>query len=72
MTSADSNTEIICNVTLTNRILAGTLIKVSVPLEQFSRTSDAIQYQQTGGSTVNAMTVVLTNTTHVVLQYEEF
>lgn len=72
ITTADSNTEIICNVTLTNRILAGSFIRVMVPLQQFSRTADTIQYKETGGATINAMTEVSSNSTHVILEYEEF
>ena len=72
ITNADSNTEIVCNVTLTNRILAGSFIRVMVPLQQFSRTADTIQYKETGGTTVNAMTVVSSNSTHVTLEYVEF
>jgi hypothetical protein len=72
VTNADSNTEIVANVTLTNRILAGAYIRVKVPLQQFDRTSDTIQFKETGGSTATAMTVVSTDTNHVTLEYEEF
>lgn len=72
MTNADSNTEIVANVTLTNRILAGSYIRVKVPLEQFSRTTDTIQFMETGGSSPTAMTVVSTDSTHVTLEFEEF
>jgi len=43
-----------------------------VPLQQFSRTIATIQYKQTGGTTVNAMTEVSTNSTHITLEYVEF
>jgi hypothetical protein len=72
VTNADSNTEIVANVTLTNRILSGSKIRVKVPLEQFSRTSDTILFKETGGSTTTAMTVISTDTNHVTLEYDEF
>ncbi|CAI2359515.1 unnamed protein product [Moneuplotes crassus] len=75
-TTADANTEIVANVTLTNRIISGSYmsskIRVMVPLDQFVRTTDTIQYKQTSSSTVNAMTVVSTDSTHIVLEYEAF
>jgi hypothetical protein len=72
VTSADSNTEIVCNVTLTNRILTGDYIRIKLPLEQFAQTGSAIQYNVTGAAVTSALTVVSTDSNHVILQYQEF
>lgn len=72
VTTADTNTEITAAITLTNRILSGSYVRIKIPLEQFSRTSDTIQYKESGSSTVNAMTVVSTDTDYVTVEYQEF
>jgi hypothetical protein len=72
VSNADSNTEITLNITLTNRILAGSYVRVKIPFEQFSRTSDTIQYKEFGSLTVNAMTIVSTDSNHIIVEYQEF
>jgi len=72
VTTADSNTEITCAITLTNRILAGSYIRVKVPLEQFGKSGATIQYKQGTSTTAADMTVVSTDTNYVTLEFQEF
>lgn len=57
---------------MTNRIQSGSYIRIQVPLEQFQTTGDSIQYTQSGSSTANAMTTVSTNSSHIILEFQEF
>jgi hypothetical protein len=70
--NVDANTEITAEITLANRILSGSYVRIKVPLEQFSRTSETVKYRPDGNPTAVDMTVVTTDSTHVTLEYQEF
>ena len=72
VTSVDANVEITASVTLTTRILAGSYIRIKIPLEQFAKTGATIQYKQSGSTSVSALTEVSTDTNHVTVEYVEF
>ena len=72
VTSVDANVEITVSVTLTNRILAGSYIRIKIPLEQFAKTGATIQYKQSGGSSISVMSEVSTDTNHITVEYVEF
>lgn len=70
--NVDANTEITTEITLANRILSGSYVRIKVPLEQFSRTSETVKYRPDGNPTSIDMTLVSTDSTHVTLEYQEF
>jgi hypothetical protein len=72
VTTLDSNTEITLEVTIANRILAGSYVRVKVPLEQFLQTGSTIQYKENNSGTAKDITVVSTDSNHVTLEYVEF
>lgn len=72
VTTVDTSTTIQCAITLTNRILAGSYVRIKVPLEQFQKTGSSIKYIKSGGTTSNAMTEISTDSNYVTLQFVEF
>ena len=70
--NVDANTEITAEITIANRILSGSYVRIKVPLEQFARTTDTVKYRPDGNPTPVDMTVVSTDSNHVTLEYQEF
>jgi hypothetical protein len=68
----DEDVIVTLNITLVNRILEKDLILIKVPLEQFPRNADTLQYTITGENDLKDMSIHAIDSAHVTLEFEEF